>query len=180
MRVIAGTFRSRILKEVGEHSTRETKDLVKESMFNSIGPSIVERKVLDLFAGSGSLGIESLSRGAKTCVFIDSNIKAISTIRENVVKLDLMNLSGIVQGEYFKYLNSTSSKFDVILLDPPYSMDVINSIIELISFKKLLSENGVIISLTEKNTVLKEKNNDIIKYKEKTKGITKISFWKWG
>ena len=180
MRVIAGTFRSRILKEVGERSTRETKDLVKESMFNSIGPSIIEKRVLDLFAGSGSLGIEALSRGAKTCVFIDSNIKAISIIRENIVKLDLMNLSGIVKGEYFKYLNSTSSKFDVIILDPPYSMDVINSIIELISFKKLLSDNGVIIALTEKNTVLKEKNNDIIKYKEKTKGITKISFWKWG
>lgn len=180
MRVIAGTFRSRLLNEVGHASTRETKDLVKESMFNSLGPYIIEKNVLDLFAGSGSLGIEALSRGAKSSVFVDNNILAIKVIRENLDKLNILDSSSIVKDEYLDYLNSTSMKFDVILLDPPYKMDIINSVIDLIATKDLLSKNGTIIALSQKNTVLNELNNDIMKYKEKTKGITKISFWKWG
>lgn len=180
MRVIAGEFRSRIIKEVGLASTRETKDLVKESIFNSIGPNFIEKSVLDLFAGSGSLGIEALSRGASRCTFVDHNKHAIKTINQNLHSLKLASNIEVVLSEYAKFLNNLDQEFDIILLDPPYDLDVIDLIIDIVSKKKLLSENGVIVVLSSKKSLIKDNISDIIKYKEKVKGITRISFWKWG
>ncbi|MFK5884239.1 MAG: 16S rRNA (guanine(966)-N(2))-methyltransferase RsmD [Candidatus Izemoplasma sp.] len=180
MRVIAGEFRSRIIKEVGILSTRETKDLVKESIFNSIGPNFIDRNVLDLFAGSGSLGIEALSRGASSCVFVDNNKYAIKTINQNLHSLKLTSNIKVVLNEYAKFLNNLDQKFDIILLDPPYDLEVIELIIETVSKKKILADNGVIVVLTSKKSLIKDQISDIIKYKEKVKGITKISFWEWG
>ncbi len=180
MRVIAGKYRSRILDEVNSDSTRETRDRVKESIFNSIQNDLFEASVLDLFSGSGSLGIEALSRGSKSCVFVDSNRQAIDAIKSNIKKLHIEEDSEIYFGDFDSYLSKTYHSFDVILLDPPYKMDVIDDIITLISRKKLLNKKGIIVALYGKNNSLKTENNGIIEYKKKTMGVTNVSYMKWG
>lgn len=180
MRIIAGKYRSRVLKEVEEVTTRETKDRVKESIFNSLSPYLHDADVLDLFGGSGSLGIEAISRGARSCDFIDNNIKACNVIKENIKTLKIESQANVVKAEYKDYLESCSKKFDLILLDPPYSMDVIDEVISIVQEKELLSENGFIVCLYGKNNSIKEDNNGIIEYKQKKIGVTKVSFMKWG
>jgi 16S rRNA (guanine(966)-N(2))-methyltransferase RsmD len=180
MRVISGTFRSRILVEVQSDSTRETKDRVKESIFNSIQNDLAESTILDLFAGSGSLGIEAISRGASSCVFVDKERLAINALKQNILNLSIDKISEIHHTDYISYLEKRYQAFDVILLDPPYHMDVLEEIIELISNKKLLAKNGIIVCLYSKKNEIKNEINDIIEYKKKTIGITKVSFMKWG
>lgn len=180
MRVIAGTFRSRILKEVDNINTRSTKDKVKEQIFNSVGPYFDGLNVLDLFSGSGSIGIEALSRGARRCVFVDKERVAIKVITDNVLNLKIQEKSEIIQSMYLDYLNSTNEVFDLIFLDPPYSLEELDLIISIISKRKLLSKDGKIVCLYSKKSSIKELNNDIIEYKQKISGITKISYMKWG
>ena len=180
MRVIAGMHRSRILKEVDSDNTRSTKDKVKEQIFNSIGPYFEGLSILDLFAGSGSLGIEAISRGVDKAVFVDNSKTAINVITDNILTLKIQNKSEIIHTLYIDYLNNTNEKFDLIFLDPPYKLEEIDEMISIISKRKLLSKNGIIICLYSKKTSIKESNNDIIEYKKKISGITKISFMKWG
>jgi 16S rRNA (guanine(966)-N(2))-methyltransferase RsmD len=180
MRVIAGFHRSRLLVEVDATSTREIKDRVKESIFNSIGPYFANETILDLFAGSGALGIEGISRGANKAVFVDNNYKAIKVIKANIDNLKIADESIVVNNSYLDYIYKTESKFDIIFLDPPYDMEEINNIISIIGERKILKEDGVIVCLYKKNNSLKESNNGIIEYKQKVIGITKVSFMKWG
>jgi len=179
MRVIAGKHRRRLLVEVNSKTTREIKDRVKETIFNSVGPYFHDEVVLDLFAGSGALGIEAISRGASKAVFIDNFHIAIKTIKFNLDTLGIEE--GIVYNSgYLEYLYKTEEKFDLIFLDPPYIMEEINQVISIISDRKILSEDGIIVCLYEKNNSIDEENNGIIEYKQKTIGVTKVSFMKWG
>ncbi len=180
MRGIAGEFRSRILDEVDSDETRETKDRVKESIFNSISTHIYDATVLDLFSGSGSLGIESLSRGSISCDFVDKDKRSIDTIRKNILKLSIENRSDIHLLDFESFLDKTYREYDVVLLDPPYKLDVIDDIIKTIARKKLLTKDGIIVCLYSKKNNLKPENNGIIEYKKKTIGITNVSYMKWG
>ncbi len=180
MRVIAGKHRRRLLVEVNSKSTREIKDRVKEAIFNSAGPYFEDDKVLDLFAGSGALGIEAVSRGAKKAVFVDNYYLAVKTIKHNISTLGIEDICFVYKTEYHDFLYKTEDKFDLIFLDPPYIMEEIDQIIAIISDRKILSDKGIIVCLYEKKNSIKEKNNDIIEYKQKTIGITKVSFMKWG
>ena len=180
MRVISGEYRSRVLLEVNKETTRETKDRVKESIFNSIRNDLFDAKVLDLFAGSGSLGIEAISNGSSFCDFVDKERDAINTIRENILNLGIEKKSGIHYMDYQTFIEKTYHEYDVILLDPPYMLDCIDEIIKHVSRKKLLHKDGIIVCLYSKNNTLKQENNGIIEYKKKTIGITNVSFMKWG
>jgi len=180
MRVIAGTFRSRVLKEVDELTTRETKDRVKESIFNSIQNNIQSSNVLDLFGGSGSLGIEAISRGASYCDFVDHHNKAVKVMKDNIKMLEIENQTSVHKEEFKTFLLSCDKQFDIILLDPPYHLDVIDEIISVIQEKKLLTPSGIIVCLYDKNNSIKEDCNGIIEYRQKKIGITKVSFMKWG
>jgi len=180
VRVIAGVHRSRLLVEVDSKSTREIKDRVKEAIFNSIGPYFANETILDLFAGSGALGIEGISRGANKAVFVDNNYKAIKVIKANIENLKIGDESIVVNNSYLDYIYKTESKFDIIFLDPPYDMEEINNIISIIGERKILKEDGVIVCLYKKNNSIKELNNGIMEYKQKVIGITKVSFMKWG
>lgn len=180
MRVIGGMHRSRILKEVDSIKTRATRDRVKESIFNSLSQDMIEASVLDLFAGSGSLGIEALSRGASTVQFVDSNPKPIKVIRANIQMLDLEQNATITQGDAMSFLETTKDTFDVIILDPPYDMHILEMCIQKIQERKVLNTHGVIACLFEKNYTLKLDNFDIISYKHKKIGITNVSYLKWG
>jgi 16S rRNA (guanine(966)-N(2))-methyltransferase RsmD len=180
MRVISGKYRSRKLVEVDNSGTRETKDRVKESIFNSVNNDCIEATVLDLFAGSGSLGIEALSRGANEVVFVDMSRDALNALRENIDTLNIQSNCTIHSESYELFLATAFQKFDIIVLDPPYKMDIIDDIIKQIARKKILSKDGVIICLYSKTNTLLQENNGIIEYKNKTIGITNVSFMKWG
>ena len=156
------------------------KDRVKESIFNSISPYLHGSKVLDLFGGSGSLGIEAISRGSEFCEFVDVNNIACKTMKENIKNLKIEDKTTVIQSNYEDYLKSCTKKFDIILLDPPYQLEVLDDIINLIQSYKLLDDNGIIVCLYGKNYSLKEDINGIIEYKQKNIGITKVSFMKWG
>lgn len=180
MRVIGGIHRSRLLTEVPSDDTRETKDRVKESIFNSIQFDLPDAIVLDLFAGSGSLGIEALSRGAKHCDFNDQSRIATKVIQANVANLQLGNNSSITSQDALAFLQRKQSAYDIILLDPPYHMDILANVIEIIATQSLLAPYGIIIALSAREHIIPLPDCGIIEYKTKKSGITKISYLKWG
>ena len=146
MRVISGTLKGRNIEGFNLDGTRPTMDRVKESLFASIQNYIEGATVLDLFAGSGNLGIEALSNYCDKCYFIDNNNIAIETIKENTKGIDN---AIIIKSDYKKYLNETNIKYDIIILDPPYKSNYIKEIIDIIDEKKLLNQNGIIVCETD-------------------------------
>ncbi|OZM58485.1 16S rRNA (guanine(966)-N(2))-methyltransferase RsmD [Lottiidibacillus patelloidae] len=148
MRVISGECKGRPLKAVPGTSTRPTTDKVKESIFNMIGPFFNGGIGLDLFGGSGGLGIESLSRGFEKFIFVDREAKAISTIKENVKKCHYEDKVEIYRNDAVRALKALHKReltFDMIFLDPPYAAKSIPKVMELIDEYKLLQSNGKII-----------------------------------
>ena len=147
MRIISGTARGRKLREPQGLDTRPTTDKVKESLFNIIQFELEGRRVLDLFAGTGQLGLEALSRGAERCTFVDQRREAAALVRENVKLCRFEDRSQVVQGEAQAFLTSCSrgEKFDVILLDPPYQTDLLKQCIEKIARFDILREYGIIV-----------------------------------
>ena len=148
MRVISGSARGRRLKELQGMETRPTTDKVKESLFNIIQFDIPGRKILDLFGGTGQLGIESLSRGAAHCTFVDQRRDAVKLIRENLNECRLAEQAKVIQGDSLAFLTSCREKFDVIFLDPPYHTDLMDRALELVTKIDILSENGIIVCET--------------------------------
>ncbi|QMS85726.1 16S rRNA (guanine(966)-N(2))-methyltransferase RsmD [Candidatus Xianfuyuplasma coldseepsis] len=179
MRIISGRYRHRLIKEVPSDATRETKDRVKESIFNSLHNQLTQATVLDLFAGSGSLGLEALSRGAGHIDFVDQSELARQTINTNSKMLDVFDNVTIHKMDAMTFLQSTTTIYDVILLDPPYDVNIIDDIIAFIATHKRLSSQGTIVALYGKKTSLNVGEYGIIDVKKKTIGITNVSFMKW-
>lgn len=148
MRVITGTARGRRLKELEGLETRPTTDRVKEGIFNIIQFDVEGRRVLDLFAGTGQLGIEALSRGAACAVFVDQRRDAVSLIKENLKLTGLAGSGRVVGGDAMAFLSSTKEKFDLIFLDPPYAAGLWEPALEMISRFDILSNHGIIICET--------------------------------
>lgn len=145
MRVISGSARGRRLKELQGMDTRPTTDKVKESLFNIIQFEIEGRRVLDLFGGTGQLGIEALSRGADHCTFVDMRKEAAALIRENLRLAGLSERSRVVQGDALSFLSSCGEKFDVILLDPPYHTELLEKSVKRVTEFDILREHGIMI-----------------------------------
>ena len=145
MRVITGSARGRRLKELEGYDTRPTTDRVKEGLFNILQFDIEGRKVLDLFAGTGQLGIEALSRGAASAVFVEQRRDAAALIRDNLRLTGLEASARVVSGEAMAFLASCRERFDIILLDPPYASDLLKNSIDAISQFDILSNHGIMI-----------------------------------
>ena len=136
MRVISGTAKGCTLKSIDDLSTRPTLDRVKEPLFSILQSYIQDANILDLFAGSGALGIESLSRGANHCTFCDLSYKAINMIKENLTKTRLVEKSTIINKDYKKCLNELNERYDIIFIDPPYKKDIaVESIKTILNLK---------------------------------------------
>ena len=146
MRVITGTARGRRLKELEGQETRPTTDRVKEGMFSALQFELEGRKVLDLFAGTGQLGIEALSRGAAAATFVERRADAVRLIRENLKVTDLTDRARVVQGDSMEFLRSLREKFDIILLDPPYEAGLLEPVLETIAGFDILSPHGIIVA----------------------------------
>lgn len=151
MRVITGTARGVPLKAPKGMDTRPTMDQVKEGIFSAIQFEVEGRRALDLFAGSGQLGIEALSRGARSAVFVDESRAAVQLVRAN---LALCRLQGdVVQGESLGYLR-TCGKFDLIFLDPPYDTGLLDKALENVVQFDILAEGGIIVCESRREKVL--------------------------
>lgn len=148
MRVIAGEFKGMRIHAVKGDNTRPTTDKIKENVFNIMGQFFAGGRALDLFAGSGSLGIEALSRGMDHAVFVDLNVNAINVIKANIAHLKLQKRTEVYRNDAFKaihVLGKKGAKFDLIFLDPPYGKISIAALLERILEQELLTEDGVII-----------------------------------
>ena len=146
MRVITGSARGRKLKTPPKDDVRPTADSVKEAVFNILRDDVEGRRVLDLFAGTGQMGIEALSRGAREAVFVDSSLPSLKLVKEN---LELCRFSAqVVRSDAVSYLKGLAGrqggKFDVIFIDPPYDAGLYAPVLETINFIDILNEGGII------------------------------------
>ena len=172
MRVITGSARGRKLKTPENYDVRPTTDNVKESVFNIIHFDIAGRRVLDLFAGTGQMGIEALSRGAAEAVFVDSSEKSLKMVREN---LAICNFSSpVIRADALDFVSSCG-KFDIIFIDPPYDSGIYEEILAKINSVDILSEGGIIIVEARRECVLPELQEPYLKAKEYRYGKIKIA-----
>ena len=146
MRVITGKARGVVLKTPEGMQTRPTADRVKEAIFSIIQFEIPGTKVLDLFGGTGQLGIEALSRGAQSAVFVDAGEAACKLIKENLRRTKLEEQGRVVRSDYLQYLSGCREKFDIILLDPPYAEVFLENSLNRISEIDILQTNGIIVT----------------------------------
>lgn len=174
MRVITGTARGRRLREPEGMAIRPTTDNVKEAIFNTIQFDIPGRRVLDLFAGTGQLGIEALSRGARECVFIDESTAAVKLIREN---LKTCSLEGtVLQTDALGYL-AQGQKFDVIFLDPPYDTNLIEKALQTVVKSDILTKGGILVCETRREKVLPVLPAPYVLRREKRYGKIKLTLY---
>ena len=155
MRIISGIYRGRKLYTLEGLKTRPTLDQTKEAIFSSIGGYLNGQVILDVFGGSGALSLESLSRGASKAYIIDNNIEAIDIIKKNKEALRVQDELVIYHGSYEQILRKlTHIKFDVIFLDPPFRMKVIDELIEFIIDNNMLKDDGYIVAEYPKEDVV--------------------------
>ncbi|HWQ89429.1 MAG TPA: 16S rRNA (guanine(966)-N(2))-methyltransferase RsmD [Desulfitobacteriaceae bacterium] len=151
MRIIAGTMRGRKLKTVQGLSTRPTSDKVKGAIFNVLRDKVADARVLDLFAGTGNLALEALSRGAREAVLVEKSSAAWKVIRENIEITGVKDRTRLILQEALQYLNSSQEVFDLIFLDPPYRRGLTARVLAVLANPCRLSPNGVIVAETDKN-----------------------------
>ncbi len=183
MRIISGNFKGKKILEPKDIKTRPLKDLTKESIFNIIDHSnkfsikLKNSSVLDLFSGTGSFGIECLSREAKHVTFIENYIGVLPILKKNLASLKLINNYKIIEKDILNYfeLNDFNKKFDIIFLDPPYKENDLNKLLRAIIENKVLKTNGIIVIHRHKKQIdIFPKSLKIIE--EKKYGISKIIF----
>lgn len=171
LRIISGKYKGKVIKEYNIVGTRPTMDRIKESVFGIIQSYLEGSICLDLFCGSGSLGIEALSNGGKACYFVDKNRKVTEMLKNNTK--DIENVY-IINKDYQSFLKNTNIKFDIIFLDPPYDLFLINSAIKLIEENDLLNNNGLIICEYTKENI----KSGYEVFKEKKYGDKYIKIYK--
>ena len=178
MRVITGTARGRKLGQLQGMDTRPTTDQVKESIFNIIQFDIEGRRVLDLFAGTGQLGIEAMSRGAAGCTFVDQRRDAAALVRSNLKLCRLSDRARVVQGEALSFLASDRERYHLVFLDPPYQTELLENALKKIAEIDILMENGIIICESPADKVLPELPQPYRKGREYRYGKIKVTVYR--
>lgn len=180
MRVISGSCKGRALKAVPGMTTRPTTDKVKEAIFNMIGPYFEGGQALDLFAGSGGLGIEALSRGMDHCIFIDKDNKAIQTIYTNLKSCQLQTNAEVFRTDAERALRAVVKRqltFDLIFLDPPYQKQKLSTFIAFINEHHLLNQDGFIVCEHSHEVILPEQIGSLSVMKSEQYGHTVITIY---
>ena len=179
MRVITGTARGRKLNTLEGLDVRPTTDQVKEAMFSIIQFEVEGAAVLDLFAGSGQLGIEALSRGAAECVFVERRSDAVHLVQENLALCKLTDRAHVRQGDALAYLRS-GEKFDLVFLDPPYASGLLEQALTDIAAFDICRAHGIIIAESAADTVLPEMPAPYALYREYRYGKIKLTVYHRG
>ncbi len=180
MRVVSGNFKGKGLKAVPGNATRPTTDKVKEAMFNMIGPYFDGGIGLDLYAGSGGLGIEALSRGLDRVIFVDRDGKAIGTIRENIHRCGLDDQVEIYRNDAFRAMKAITKRnitCNYIFLDPPYKQQELVKLLELIDTHQILQPSGIIVCEHGSDIDLPQAVGNLVKRKSEKYGIIAITLY---
>ena len=174
LRIVAGNWRSRLLDIADVPGLRPTSERIRETLFNWLAPHIHGARCLDLFAGTGALGLEALSRGAKRAVFVESSPRAVATLNANIEVLNAADAT-VVDMDAFRYLRqATTDKFDLLFLDPPFADGLIAEVCQLLEKSGVLADkcliyieqdrSGTAAALTERWQVLKDKTAGNVRY----------------
>lgn len=185
MRVIAGKYKGRKLFSPEDSSVRPTTDKVKEACFSILTNDIYDARVLDLFAGTGGLGIEALSRGASYCLFADASRKSLNLVKQNLEHCKVEEETRIAAGDYSKVLKSLAGRiedgreepFDIILLDPPYDAGFLEEVFRLIAEGGVLAPDGIIVAEHRKQIELPDELHGFTRTKERRYGVVKLSIY---
>lgn len=178
MRIIAGHAKGKNLKTPAGDRTRPTSDRVKEAMFSIIQFDIPGSMVLDLFGGTGQLGIEAISRGACGAVFVDQSDSACKLIRENLKIADMLSQASVVRSDYLAYLQKCSQKFNIIFLDPPYAEEFLENSLKMITEIDILQSDGIIITERPLNKQLTGEYAGFIRSKDYKYGNTLVTIFR--
>lgn len=181
MRIISGEMRGFKLKAPKGMDTRPTSDKVKESLFSIMGYIESSSEVLDLYSGSGNIGLEFLSRGAESACFIDTDAKAISTIKDNIEKCKVSDRATVYKNDVsraMEMLANRSKKFDYIFMDPPYKSGLVEKTIDKVAELDLLKDGGLLIAEHERGLVLEDSVGSMKKVDNRRYGDTEITFYR--
>lgn len=180
MRVIAGEYRGRRLERIEGSDIRPTSDKVKESLFNILGNAVIDSTFLDLFSGTGGVGIEALSRGAKHVVFIDSSIKSIKVLKENLKRLRIEDNYEAFHTDYSTAINKLhkyNKHFDIIFIDPPYSVGIAEAALKELDHNPIVAHSGVVIVEHDSKDRMPEFVGKLYMYRSRQYGNTTLSFY---
>lgn len=183
MRVITGSARGRRLKSVKGSTTRPTTDRVKESLFAILGTTVTAGAFLDLYAGTGGVGIEALSRGAPWAVFLDHNRRSTRVIRENLRLTGLENRAEVYTVDVYRgieILGKRKLKFNVVFLDPPYAEHRAVPTLLALSRAQVVAETGTVVAEHGRGEKIPSRAGSFFLEKSKTYGDTVLSFWRLG
>ncbi len=178
MRVIAGIYKGRKLEAPLDMSVRPTTDKVKEALFDIIMADVPGAVFCDLFAGSGAIGIEALSRGAEKCWFCDADRMSIRLVKANLRTCGIGDEARIVTGDYKKTLRKITDKVDIFFIDPPYESGVYESCLSQIEILDLLTDDGIIITEHDSRTEIAEETDTLEKVRDHRYGKTVLSVYR--
>jgi 16S rRNA (guanine966-N2)-methyltransferase len=186
MRVIAGTFRSRFLKSLKGLALRPTSDRLRETLFNVLGPGVAGSRCLDLFAGTGAIGIEALSRGAAEVLFVENHPPAAALIRRNLASLGIRFGATVLAVDVLRGLEKLGSRqkreaarFDFIFLDPPYaSSNDYSRVLEFLGSASLLASTGIVVAEHRRSFNLSEEVGALRRYRVLKQGDAALSFYR--
>jgi 16S rRNA (guanine966-N2)-methyltransferase len=182
LRVIAGELKGRKLQKLEGINIRPTSDRVKESLFNILGTRVFDSEFLDLFAGSGGIGIEAYSRGAAKIVFIDESIKSIQVLKGNLEQLKVSQRIEVYNTDYIHALHKLSQEgrgFDIIFVDPPYLKGFAQNALVHISQEGILKEEGLLVIEHDLEDSMPETAGKLRLGRQKKYGNTMLSFYQW-
>ncbi len=179
MRIIAGDFKGRKLAAPLDRKVRPTTDKVKEAIFSIIMPYIEDAIVIDLFAGTGNLGLEALSRGAAYCFFCDAGKESLALIRQNIKLCNTESISTVIPGDFRNALLKINKKADIILLDPPYKSGFLPECFDLIQRAEKLNTGGIIVAEYGDDTELADRYGLLGRIKQKHYGTVNIAIYEF-
>lgn len=179
MRVIAGTAKGRTLKTPEGMLTRPTAERVKEAVFSAVQFDLPGAKVLDLFAGTGQLGIEALSRGADRAVFVDARKEACALVRENLRATGFLDRAQVIQGDYLTYLKTCRERFTMVFLDPPYAEKFLETALNQLSEIDILNKDAIIVTERPLGKALSEDFPRFERLKDRKYGKTVIALFRY-
>lgn len=178
MRIVAGKYGSRPLKSPKTDATRPTQDKIKGAIFSSLGNSFSNGNFLDCYSGTGNMGLEAISRGFDHATLVDNNKMAISIIKENVKNLGCMDQVSVVNANIFQAIDRFNKKYDIIYIDPPYKKQQNIKLMEALDTHDLVNDDGIIVIESLQEEIWPENIASYTKYKEKTYGITRITYYR--
>ena len=178
MRIISGKYRGKEVFGYQLEGTRPTQDRIKESVFAMIQNEVRDAKVLDLFAGTGNLGLEALSNGARHCTFVDNNQKAVQTIKKNIHNLNIpTDQHKVILSDYQAFLNQDKESYDVIFLDPPYRYTVLPELLNDLVTKEKITSGGIVVCEYEQGNLIELVQN-LVQIKDRKYGYKRITIYK--